>query len=281
MEVDSHMLTVIILDKHSHVKAIPNITVNAVLQLSNLYFQAIDEWRVIANEATNSHEQNEESNLEGNTGMRVTLEEELQCHSRGIKFDGDKHKLLNSELKKLYTAITRARVNIWIYDEDIKKRAPMFEYFIKQNLVYVCNVNVDDLPREVGFAEKSTPEEWRNKAIYFYNKQLWKLAQKCAENANDEALKIKCSAQMQGARALDMAQEWKIKKQKRTLPQIHDEFSKAGILFLEATLVEEAKICLKNAKRWKHLADLLRKEGKVTTSQIQHQKLICNPAKHL
>ena len=71
---------------------------------------------------------------------------------------------------------------------------------------------------------------------------------------------------MQGARALDMAQEWKIKKQKRTLPQIHDEFSKAGILFLEATLVEEAKICLKNARRWKHLADLLRKEGKVTTS---------------
>ena len=166
------------------------------------------------NEGTNSLEQYEESNLEGNIGMKVTLEEELQCHSRGIKFDGDKHKLLNSKLKKLYTAVTRARVNIWIYDEDIKKRAPMFEYFIKQNLVYVCNINLDDLPREVGFAEKSTPEEWRNKAIYFYDKQLWKLAQKCAENANDESLKRKCIAQLQGAKALDMAQEWKIKKQK-------------------------------------------------------------------
>ena len=101
------------------------------------------------NEATNSLERYEKNDLEGNTGMTVTLDEELQCHSRGIKFDGDKHKLLNSELKKLYTAVTRARVNIWIYDEDIKKRAPMFEYFIKQNLVYVCKVNGDDLPREL------------------------------------------------------------------------------------------------------------------------------------
>ena len=215
------------------------------------------------NKATDSPEQYEESDLEGNTGMTVTLEEELQCHSRGIEFDGDKHKLLNSELKKLYTAVTRARVNIWIYDEDIKKRAPMFEYFIKRNLVYVCKVSGDDLPCEVGFAEKSTPEEWRNKAIYFYDKQLWKLAQKCAENANDKGLKRKCSAQLQGAKALDMAQEWKIKKQKRALPLIHDEFSKASILFLEAALVDEAEICLKNARRWKHLGDLLQKQGKV------------------
>ena len=215
------------------------------------------------NEATNSLERYEKNDLEGNTGMTVTLDKELQCHSRGIKFDGDKHKLLNSELKKLYTAVTRARVNIWIYDEDIKKRAPMFEYFIKQNLVCVCKVNGDDLPREIGFAEKSTPEEWRKKAIYFYDKQLWKLAQKCAENANDKGLKRKCIAQLQGVKAFDMAQEWKIKKQKQALPLIREEFSKASILFLEATLVDEAELCLKNSRRWKHLADLLQKQGKV------------------
>ena len=62
-----------------------------------------------------------------------------------------------------------------------------------------------------------------------------------------------------------MAQEWKIKKQKRALPQIHDEFSKASVLFLEAALVDEAKICLKNSRRWKHLANLLKKQGKVVS----------------
>ena len=45
--------------------------------------------------------------------------------------------MLNSELKYLYTALTRARVNVWIFDEDYTKRAPVFEYFKKRHLVKV------------------------------------------------------------------------------------------------------------------------------------------------
>ena len=45
--------------------------------------------------------------------------------------------MLNSELKYLYTAITRARVNVWMFDEDETKRAPMFEYFRRLRLVKV------------------------------------------------------------------------------------------------------------------------------------------------
>lgn len=48
---------------------------------------------------------------------------------RPLAFDPNQHKVLNSELKHLYTAVTRARVNVWIFDEDRDKRAPMFEYF--------------------------------------------------------------------------------------------------------------------------------------------------------
>lgn len=54
---------------------------------------------------------------------------------RALKFDPNHHKVLNSELKHLYTAVTRARVNVWIFDEDNGNRAPMFEYFKARKLV--------------------------------------------------------------------------------------------------------------------------------------------------
>lgn len=53
---------------------------------------------------------------------------------RPLAFDPNQHKVLNSELKHLYTAVTRARVNVWIFDEDQDKRAPMFEYFKARKL---------------------------------------------------------------------------------------------------------------------------------------------------
>jgi len=51
-----------------------------------------------------------------------------------LKFDPNYHKILNSEFKNLYTAVTRARVNVWIFDENMDKRAPMFEYFKARKL---------------------------------------------------------------------------------------------------------------------------------------------------
>ena len=54
---------------------------------------------------------------------------------RPLNFDPEKHKVLNSELKYLYTAITRARVNVWMFDESAEARGPMFEYFRTLGLV--------------------------------------------------------------------------------------------------------------------------------------------------
>lgn len=59
----------------------------------------------------------------------------LGYSSRPLTFDPKLHKVLNSELKQLYTAITRARVNVWIFDEDVEKRTPMFQYFTALGLV--------------------------------------------------------------------------------------------------------------------------------------------------
>ena len=45
---------------------------------------------------------------------------------RTLEFDEQAHQILCSELKHLYTAITRARVRVIIYDEDAACRAPLF-----------------------------------------------------------------------------------------------------------------------------------------------------------
>ena len=60
---------------------------------------------------------------------------------RPLEFDSNLHKILNSELKHLYTAVTRARVNVWIFDEDREKRAPMFEYCKARQLVKFISIH--------------------------------------------------------------------------------------------------------------------------------------------
>ena len=56
---------------------------------------------------------------------------------RPLPFNSEQHKVLNSELKYLYTALTRARVNVWIYDEDGEAAGPMCDYFKALKLVTV------------------------------------------------------------------------------------------------------------------------------------------------
>lgn len=43
----------------------------------------------------------------------------------------------------MYTAITRARVNLWIFDENSDRRDPAFQYFIKREFVQVVKTDED------------------------------------------------------------------------------------------------------------------------------------------
>lgn len=62
----------------------------------------------------------------GGSDRRVPFVEELRepeqrllgRGSRPLQFDDAVHRTLCAELKHLYTAITRARVNVWIYERD-------------------------------------------------------------------------------------------------------------------------------------------------------------------
>lgn len=190
--------------------------------------------------------------------MAEIQEDTLATKTRPIEFDPDRHKILISEFKYLYTALTRARVNVWLFDEDEEARAPIFEYFKKREVVEVKRpYKTDDnrISLEGMFAEKSTKEEWSSQGHFFFGKGLWKVASRCFTMADDEVMVMKCRAQMQAVKAESL----------RNDPRMHRiEFIKAADLFLQCGMSNEAAICLYNARAWLLLAKLHQKLGKVS-----------------
>ena len=210
---------------------------------------------------TSYFEKKRKENVLPPTGLEEITEDEVAVHhSRPLKFDPEKHKVLNSEFKYLYTAITRARVNVWFFDEDEDARAPVFEYFRRRDLVKVVSLSENDeeieLPRM--FATKSAPEEWQKGGHRFYKKGLWELAMQCFRRAGDKSMLEKCKAQIQAAEAITFRYTSK--------ERMRDEFLKASESFLKCGMPKEAEICLKNSQEFILLAKLYEKmPGKVSS----------------
>ena len=205
-------------------------------------------------------EQQNKADASSSTGLTEITEESVQMkHSRPLEFNPEKHKVLNSEFKYLYTAITRARVNVWFFDENEEARAPVFEYFRRLKLVNV--VTLEDQGKGTGqlasmFAVKSTPEEWRKGGMRFYKKRLWVAAIQCFTFAGDKLMLQKSQAQQQAAEA--------IKFRSTNRQMMRDEFLRAGESFLNCQMYDEVAICLYNAREWILLAKLYEKTGKVS-----------------
>ena len=215
--------------------------------------QAKKEWRVV----TTYIKAVAEGKVPNTTGLIELTEDELVTSTRPLQFDMDKHKVLNSEFKFLYTAITRARVNVWFFDEDEEARAPMFEYFEKLSLVRVIRMAGE--PNETEqltsmFVEKSTEAEWSQQGHYFYNKELWEVAVKCFNMAGDTLMIKKSQAQLQAAEAAKLKANPKV---------MRAQFLKAADQFLQCAMLDEGAKCLHNARERLLLAKLNRKLGKV------------------
>ena len=219
------------------------------------FFKACKEWRVVSGYVKKL----EESQPSSSTGLVEMKEDELKARNRPrpLDFDSDRHKVLNSEFKYLYTAITRARVNVWFFDEDEEARSPMFEYFRRLDLVNVVSVKEegdDTEPLTSMFAERSTSQEWRERGQYFYKKRLWSVAAKCFVIAGEDLMLQKSKAQQQAEDAN------KLRGQPRLM---REKFLKAARQFLECSMIEEAEICLHNAKQRHLLATLYKGTRKV------------------
>ena len=167
-------------------------------------------------------------------GVTVLHEADLKITTRPLLFEEDKHKILNSELKHLYTAITRARANVWFYDEDEEARRPMFEFFQNLQLVTTSDEGVT--------AKKSTPEEWHEKGTKLRREKRWQAASQAFVNAEDFSMAGKCNARVQLAKA--------------NMSNSVTELLKAAKLCLDCDMAEEAAIALENAEEFELLTEL-------------------------
>ncbi|XP_076107040.1 uncharacterized protein LOC143075492 [Mytilus galloprovincialis] len=180
--------------------------------------QASKEWRVV-------------TDFLQRQGKDKTLQ--TGYSSRPLTFDPKLHKVLNSELKQLYTAITRARVNVWIFDEDVEKRTPMFQYFTALGLVKTSI--------EKNFTVKSTPAEWTASGEELMKRDLYEQAAQCFKMAGciyKEEL------------AYTYLHYKNARKKIQNSSEMREELYQATLKFLKLKRTKEAAKCLAMAKHY-------------------------------
>ena len=221
-------------------------------------FQALKEWRVVGTYREN-HAKDGDTNVSA-TGIAEIQVDKSDCKARPLEFNPDQHKILVSEFKYLYTALTRARVNVWLFDESEEARAPMFEYFQKRGVVVVKQK--DSIASLEGkFAQKSDKDKWKKQGHSLYDKGLWKAASKCFAMADEEIWVKKCEAYEQASIAATLKSEPR---------KSRIEFANAAKLFLQINMKDEAEKCLINAQERVLLAELHEKSKNVSININEH-----------
>ena len=167
---------------------------------------------------------------------------------RPLKFDQEQHKMLNSELKLLYTAITRARSKLWIFDDSSDKRAPIFHYFMQRNLAEYLSYTTGEVSNPVAsFASRSSSKNWKKRGDYFKDKCLWNLAVVCYNNAKMPLL----SKDALGHHYVHLAA-----KQKHHYTIAANYFSECFMLQQSPQYLEKTASCLYNAHQYRYAAEL-------------------------
>ncbi|XP_071417547.1 TPR and ankyrin repeat-containing protein 1 isoform X2 [Pithys albifrons albifrons] len=222
--------------------------------------EASKEWKIISSYSPDSDVQ-EGSNLL----IEVPLEDATGVQKR-TPFNVEMYKMLNGELKQLYTAITRARVNLWIFDEDCDKRAPAFKYFIKRKFVKVVKTDENKDLDDSMFAKTSTPEEWIAQGDYYAKHQFWEVAAKCYQ---------KGGAAEKSKLALAHDAVLKVHAKKSSPREKKMEYMALAKTYLECGEPKLSLKCLFQSKEFRLCAELCKKLGKMKDAAVYYQKCQC------
>ena len=206
-----------------------------------MYIQATEEWQAAINY------------LNKNPDL-VTNNEKIHKPRPLRQFDECEHKALNTELKFLYTAITRTRCKLWIYDSDSNKRAPMFYYFQKRGLVTVSSLLDDDQE----FGKISSTEEWKQQGDRFRTKKNWDMAMLCYKKAG----MMELVKETRGDCNIWMAKK---KDKKQNYLQAALNYLRGFDIQQSAKRIEKAATCLYNACKYDLAASLFLSIHEVST----------------
>ncbi|KAL8165574.1 UNVERIFIED_CONTAM: hypothetical protein K2H54_048288 [Gekko kuhli] len=223
--------------------------------------EAYKEWKIVSYFTPSCHFPEENKLI-----IETPLEKESEDQGKPQVLNTEMYKMLNGELKQLYTAITRARVNLWVFDENCDRRAPAFQYFIKREFVQVVKTDGNKDLDDSMFVKASTPEEWIAQGEYYAKHQCWKVAAKCYQKggavekeklalAHDAVLKVqskKCSPKDKQMEYMDLAKT-----------------------YLECGEPNLALKCLIHAKEYRLCAQLCEKLGRVKDAAYFYKRGQC------
>ncbi|XP_027747610.1 TPR and ankyrin repeat-containing protein 1 isoform X2 [Empidonax traillii] len=222
--------------------------------------EASKEWKIISSYSPDSDVQ-----VGSNLINEIPLEDAAGVQKR-TPFNVEMYKMLNGELKQLYTAITRARVNLWIFDEDCDKRAPAFKYFIKRKFVEVVKTDENEDLDDSMFAKTSTPEEWIAQGDYYAKHQFWEVAAKCYQ---------KGGAAEKSKLALAHDAVLKVHAKKSSPREKKMEYMTLAKTYLECGELKLSLKCLYQSKEFRLCAELCKKLGKMKDAAVYYQKSQC------
>uniref|UniRef100_A0A6J0UIH0 TPR and ankyrin repeat-containing protein 1 isoform X1 n=1 Tax=Pogona vitticeps TaxID=103695 RepID=A0A6J0UIH0_9SAUR len=197
--------------------------------------------------------------------LETSLEKDVEAERKSL-LNLEMYKMLNGELKQLYTAITRARVNLWIFDENSDRRAPAFQYFIKRELVKVVKTDENEDLDDTMFVKTSTPEEWVAQGEYYAKHQCWKVAAKCYQ---------KGGATEKEKLALAHDAVLKVQSKKISPKEKQMEYMDLAKTYLECGEPNLALKCLFHAKEYQLSAQLCEKLGKVKEAAFFYKRGQC------
>ncbi|NXY13840.1 TRNK1 protein, partial [Atrichornis clamosus] len=222
--------------------------------------EASKEWKIIS-----SYSPEPDMQVGSNLLIEMPLEDATGTKER-TPFNVEMYKMLNGELKQLYTAITRARVNLWIFDEDGDKRAPAFKYFIKRKFVKVVKTDEKKDLDDSMFAKTSTPEEWIAQGDYYAKHQFWEVAAKCYQ---------KGGAAEKSKLALAHDAVLKVHAKKSSPREKQMEYMTLAKTYLECGEPKLSLKCLFQSKEFRLCAELCKKLGKMKDAAVYYQKSQC------
>ncbi|XP_066280343.1 TPR and ankyrin repeat-containing protein 1-like [Branchiostoma lanceolatum] len=238
--------------------------------------QANEEWRIVLTRMEENAVKTSkiESRVKSEGLLKIDdSQSSAVAQARPLEFNPEKHKVLNSELKNLYTAITRARVNVWIFDEDTTKHAPMFKYFLEQQFVEEPQRDEQGQLSSNVFVKESTPEEWCQRGDYFYKKERWEIAADFFKKGGDQK---KANMALAQHLAYQASQDATTTREKH---RIRQRFLESADLFLQSgnhvddreALVRAAR-CLTNSRDYHLAAQLFERLGEFSSAGHLYQK---------
>ena len=196
---------------------------------------------------------------------------------------------LTSELKHLYTAITRPRKRLIIFDEDSTVRKPLLDYWLKLGYVNIITEEIlqrDSLATESNkfieiLAGKNTSKAgWRTQGIRMFTRKYYEQAVKCFDKSGDNDLKLRAKGYYKAshgteilAKAESLKYEFAEGSKSRTErlefeaktaelnKKAHKCFNKAADIFNKLRLGVKAGQCYFSIQEYERAAECFKAEG--------------------